>query len=161
MVLFVCLSCYLNVDYLFVRNVLVFNCLIMLDIVISWTYYKENVYFSSWNARQKKNCVFFYDYDEYIWYIIQSMDYSQLQRLRLNLYQKYQKLIKFTKFVENDVNGWKYEWYHLQSPIIRVDNTDFANCLDSSIRKKFYIRDDLKEKYFLKSDFINYVNLNV
>ena len=133
----------------------------MIDIVISWTYYKENVYFSSRNARQKKECVFFYDYDEYFGYIIQHMDYSDLQRLRFDIYKKYQKLIKFTKFIEDDNNWWKFEGYHLQSPIISIDNTDFAELLPVSYRKKYFTYDPVRERYYLKSDFINYVNLHV
>jgi hypothetical protein len=46
--------------------------------------------------------VYFYDYDKYVGYIINSMDYSELQRFRLALYQKYQKLIKFTPLREVD-----------------------------------------------------------
>lgn len=133
----------------------------MLDIVISWTYYKENVRFSSWNARQKKDCVYFYDYDSYIWYIIQNMDLAELQRLRLKIYQKYQKLIKFTKFWELDRDWNKFEWYKLQSPIIRIDTNDFASLLDVQSRKRYFLYDDVKEKYYYKSEFINYVNINV
>ena len=42
-----------------------------------------------------------------------------------------------------------------------LDNTDFAELIpNKDYRKKFYIRDSMREKYFLKSNFINYVNLN-
>lgn len=133
----------------------------MLDIVISWTYYKENVYFSNWNTRQKKECVYFYDYDDFVWYIIQHMDYSELQRFRLKIYQKYQKQIKFTKFIETNKDWWKFEWYHLQSPIIRVDNQDFALLLDYNTRKRYFDYDNVRERYYYKSKFINYVSLNV
>ena len=133
----------------------------MLDIVISWTYYKENVYFSAWNSRQKKECVFFYDYDDFVGYIIQHMDFSELQRFRLKIYQKYQKEIKFTKFIEKN-NQWdKFEWYHLQSPIIRVNENDFACLLDYNTRKRYFDYDNVRERYYYKSKFINYVCLNV
>ena len=133
----------------------------MLRIVISWTYYKENVYFSSRNARQKKECVYFYDYDDYFAYIIQHLDYSDLQKFRLALYKKYQKLIKFTRFVEND-NQWEtFEGYHLESPIIDVSWTDVAELLPIAYRKKYFVYDNVREKYFLRSDFINYVNFHV
>lgn len=133
----------------------------MIRVVISWTYYKENVYFSSRNARQKKECVYFYDYDDYFAYIIQRMDLGDLQRLRLAIYKKYQKLIKFTKFIESDNNWDKFEWYHLESPIIDINTTDFALLLPVAYRKKYFTYDNVREKYFLRSDFINYVNLNV
>ena len=133
----------------------------MIEIVISGTYYKENVYFSSWNARQKKECVYFYDYDDYMWYIIQHLDYSALQRLRLKIYQKYQKQIKFKKFIETNKDWEKFEWYHLESPILRLDNQDIAVLLDYNDRKKYFVYDNVRERYYLKSDFINYVNLHV
>lgn len=133
----------------------------MLYIVIQWTYYKENVRFSSWNARQKKECVYFYDYDEYIGYIIQNMDYSELQRFRLRVYQKYQKQIKFTKFWESDVDWNIFEWYKLQSPIIWIDSSDFALLLDNDTRKRYFVYDTVRERYYYKSKFINYVQLNV
>ena len=133
----------------------------MIRVVISWTYYKENVYFSSRNARQKKECVYFYDYDDYFAYIIHHMDYSDLQKLRLAIYKKYQPLIKFTKFIESD-NAWeKFEGYHLESPIIDINTTEFAWLLPVAYRKKYFTYDNVREKYFLRSDFINYVNLNV
>lgn len=134
----------------------------MLRVVIQGTYYKENHWYSSWNARQKKECVFFYDYDEYVGYIIQHMDYSDLQKLRLNIYNKYHKLIKFTPFWEVNMEWQKFEWLKLESPIIDIDNTDFANLIPNhSVRKNYFTWDSIREKYFLKSKFINYVNLNV
>lgn len=133
----------------------------MLKIVISWTYYKENVYFSSRNARQKKECVYFYDYDEYIQYIIHHMDMWDLQRLRLSIYNKYHDLIKFTKFIESDNNWEKFEWYHLESPIIDITTNEFAALLPNTYRKKYFVFDNVREKYFLKTDFMNYVNFHV
>lgn len=128
----------------------------MLEIVIHWTYYKENVFFSSWNARQKKECVFFYDYDDFVGYIINHLDYSQLQKLRLALYQKYQKMIKFTPFTELNKDWEKFTWYNLQSPIISVDSSDFASVLPRDIRKKYFVWDSVREKFYFRSDFINY-----
>lgn len=130
----------------------------MLQVIIKWTYYKDNHRYSSWNARQKKECVFFYDYDEYIDYILKQLSYSELQRLRLNIYNKYRKLIKYTKFGELDKDWKRFEWLKLESPIIEIDNTDFVELLPSySIRKRFFEFDNIREKYYLRSDFINYI----
>ena len=130
----------------------------MLKVIIHWTYYKENHWYSSWNARQKKDCVYFYDYDEYIDYILKQMDYSEIQRLRLNIYNMYQKLIKFTKFWEVDLDWNRFEWLKLESPLIELDYTDFVELLpSSSIRKRFFEFDNIREKYYLRSDFINYI----
>ena len=135
----------------------------MLRIVIQWNYYKENKgVFDLNSGRWKKEMVYFYDYDNYAWYIIQNMEYSVLQKFRLNIYNHYHKLVKFTSFSEIDNNWNKFEWYKLQSPIIDIDNTDFALLIpDKDYRKRFFMRDNIREKYFLRSDFINYVNLNV
>lgn len=133
----------------------------MLKIIIRWTYYKDNHWFSSWNARQKKESVFFYDYDKYIWYIINHMDYSDLQRLRLRLYNTYKKHIKYSKFWELDKEWNKFEWYKLESPIIEISSEDFFNLLDLKYRKNYCIWDSFRERYFLNSKFINYVNINV
>jgi len=135
----------------------------MLKIVIQWTYYKENKsIFDLDKWRWKKEMVYFYDYDDYSWYIIQNMSYSDLQKLRLNIYNKYHKQIKFTPFNETDNNWNVFEWYKLQSPIIEIDNTDFALLIpNASYRKNYYVRDNVREKYFLKSNFINYVKFNV
>ena len=133
----------------------------MLDIVISWVYYKENVYFSNRNARQKKECVYFYDYDDLVWYIIEHMDYSDLQRFRLSIYQKYQKQVKFTRFIENN-NDWEtFEGWKLESPIIHIDYNTFAELLPYNYRKKYFIYDKVRESYYLKSNFINYVRFHV
>ena len=133
----------------------------MLQVVINWVYYKDNAWFSNFNARQKKECVYFYDYDDYIWYIIQNMDYSDLQRLRLRLFQYLKKHIKYTRFWESDINWNKYEWYKLESPIVEIPSDEFFNMLDYKYKKKYCIWDSFREKYYLKSNFINYVNLNV
>ena len=134
----------------------------MLEIVISWNYYKENVFFSVWNARQKKECVYFYDYDEYIGYIIQHMEFSELQKLRFNIYQKYRDLIKFTPIRECDKDWNIFEGWKLQSPNIRVDTHDFALLIPyKDTRKRYFIWDPVREKYYFKSQFINYVQLNV
>ena len=135
----------------------------MLRIVIQWNYYKENKgIFDLTKGRRKKEMVYFYDYDNLMGYIIQNMEYSDLQKLRLNIYNKYHKLIKFTPFTEMDNNGNKFEWYRLQSPIIEIDNTDFAELIPNAMyRKRYFLWDNIREKYYLKWEFINYVKFNV
>lgn len=133
----------------------------MLKVIIHWIYYKDNHWYSSWNARQKKECVYFYDYDDCIWYIINSMSYSELQKFRLNIYNGFHKSIKFTKFWEVDRNWDRFEWLKLDSDIIDIDNSDCAKLLpNSDLRKKFFEWDSVREKYYLKSNFINYVKFN-
>ena len=53
----------------------------MLKIVISWSYFKNDWFFSSFNARVKKDMVYFYDYDDVIGYILDRLSYWELQKL--------------------------------------------------------------------------------
>lgn len=135
----------------------------MIQIIINWRYYKyKSIFSSSYNWRFKKNCVYFYDYDDLIGFILSSMSESEIWRLKLNIYNSYYKQIKFIKFGECDNNWNVFEWYDLSSEIIEIDNDDFAKLLPSMLlRKKFFNYDPLKEKYYLKWDFINCVKLNV
>ena len=133
----------------------------MIKIIISWTYYKEDSIFS-WFWRLKKQFVNFYDYDKYIEYIINQLSLSKLYKLKINMYNKYHKLVKFTRFTDIDNSGLKFEWYNLLSPIIDIDIDTFAQLLpDHSLRKKYFVWDSIRERYYLKSDFINWINLNV
>ena len=43
----------------------------MLRVVIQGTYYKDSPRYSYWSGRQKKECVYFYEYDDYMGYITQ------------------------------------------------------------------------------------------
>lgn len=130
----------------------------MLKVVINGVYYPESGWFSSYNARQKKSFVYFYDYDDYVGYIINSLTYSELQRLRINIYSFCHKLIKFTKWKESNVNDEVFEFYKVESPIIDIDINDFALLLPShSIRKRFFEWDSIRERYYLKSNFIQFI----
>lgn len=135
----------------------------MLKIVIQWNYYKQEKSIRDfWKWRWKKNMVYFYDYDDIIGYIIKNMDYSDLQKLRLNIYNSYHKLVKFTPFSEMDKNWNKFEWYRLQSPIIEISYDDFALLIPNrDYRKRFFLWDNIREKYYLSTKFINYIKLNV
>lgn len=133
----------------------------MFKVIIHWVYYKDGWWFASFNARVKKNCVFFYDYDNYVGCILNHLSESALDRLRLNIFKKYHYLIKFTKFWECDNNDNYFQGYKIDSPIFDVSMNDLACMLDVSDRKKYFDWDDVKEKYYLKGGFINYVNLNV
>ena len=134
----------------------------MIQIVIQWRKYNDKSIFCLDKARRKKEMVWFVDRDEYSDYVINNMEYSDLQKLRLNIYNKYYKQVKFTPFSETDNNWNVFTWYDLKSPIIEIDNTDFAKLIPNrDYRKRFYMWDSIREKYFFKSEFINYVKLNV
>lgn len=133
----------------------------MLKIIISWTYYKEDRIFS-WFGRMKKNYVNFYDYDKYVEYILNQLSYSELWKLRVNIYNHLKKYVNFTRFIECDNSWLKFEWYNLLSPVINMDMDTFAQLLPNyTIRRKYFDWDNVKEKYYLKGAFINWINLNV
>jgi hypothetical protein len=134
----------------------------MFQIIIKWKYYKDKSWFCLDKARRKKEMVWFVYRDKYSDYIINHMSYSDLQKLRLNIYNKYYKEVKFTPFSESDINGNVFTWYDVESPIIEIDNTDLAKLIpNKDYRKRFYSWDSVREKYYFTSEFINYVNLNV
>jgi len=130
------------------------------QIIIKGRKYKEKNIFTLDKARWKKEMVWFVDRDKYSDYVCTHMDYSDLQKLRLNIYNKYYKFVKFTPFKEVDKNWNVFEGWDLTSPIIDIDNTDFAKLLpNKDYRKRFYLWDSLREKYFFSSKFINFINL--
>ena len=133
----------------------------MLEIVVNWTYYKgKEKLFTDSMWKFKKTSVYFYDYDGYIDYILSQMELWDIEKLKINLYNKYHKQIKFSPFSEYDVNNWLFEWLKVSSPIIKVDYTDFVSCLPrKDIIKKFFEWDSVRERYYLKSDYVNYINM--
>lgn len=132
----------------------------MFQIVISGRWFKNDWYFKRFNSRVKKTFVWFYDYDEVVWFIINHLSSSELEKLRLNIYQKYHYQIKFTNFCWYDINWGFYEWIELNSPIIDISYSEFAELLPSQkLKKQYFMYDDIREKYVIDSQFINYVKL--
>lgn len=104
--------------------------------------------------------VFFYDYDDVVKFMIDKLSYSELWRLRINIYNYCHDSIKFTSFWEVDLNWNKYEWYNIDSPVILLSYDEFAKLYpNSSLKNKFYIWDKIKERFVLRSSFIDYVKL--
>lgn len=134
----------------------------MLQVIIKGRKYDEKFSFCLEKWRWKKEMVWFVYRDKYTDYVINNMSYSDLQKLRLNIYNKYYKEVKFKRFSEVDNNWSSFTWYDLESPIIEIDNTDLAKLIPNrDYRKRFYMWDSIREKYYFTSRFINYVNLNV
>lgn len=132
----------------------------MFQIVISGRWFKSDWYFKRFNSRVKKTFVWFYDYDEVVWFIINHLSSSELEKLRLNIYQKYHNQIQFTNFCWYDNNWGFYEWIELNSPIIDISYSEFAELLPSQkLKKQYFTYDDIREKYIIDSQFINYVKL--
>lgn len=108
-------------------------------------------------SRDKLEWVWFYDYSKLIGEMLSEMEYSQIQRLRLNIYQLYKHYILFTRcsWIENSIE-WNFvvDWYKVSSWIFKLPLSQFASILPNKIRKKYFNYDRFYEKYMLKTDFI-------
>lgn len=109
------------------------------------------------NARGKINSVWFYDYDLFFEKVLQGMSIGDINRFKLNLFEWYKSqlsCIKVSQFVNGDVK----DWYSIISCDFNVPSNAIARCVPSrSIRDKFFEYDCLREKYYVKSDFIFYL----
>lgn len=114
----------------------------------------------SLNSRDKLDWVWFYDYSRLIWEMLSEMEYSQIQKLRLEIFKKYKHYINYTSFarIENGIE-WSItrDWYKVSSGIFKIPLSVFAEMLPRRIRLKYFNYDRFYEKYMLKTDFIYYL----
>lgn len=133
----------------------------MLEVVINWVYYDWQDWwrfnFNKW--RWKKSSVYFYDYSDEIWYIINHLNYSELEKLRLSIYNYLHDWVKFERFWEENINWELFTGYKISTWVFSIDDSDFACMLPKIIRRKYFKWDNIKEKYILDWDFINYIRL--
>lgn len=112
------------------------------------------------NSRDKLDWVWFYDYSKLIGEILSEMEYSQIQRLRLSIYNEYKHYINFTRcsWVENWIDWSLFiDWYKVSSWIFKIPVSKFAIMLPRKIRNKYFNYDRFYEKYIFKTDFIYYL----
>lgn len=111
-------------------------------------------------SRDKLEWVWFYDYSKLIGDMLSEMDYSQIQKLRLEIFKLYKHYINYTSFsrIENAVD-WTIirDWYKVSSWIFKIPVSVFATILPRRIRVKYFNYDKFYEKYLLKTDFIYYL----
>ena len=112
------------------------------------------------NSRDKLEWVWFYDYSKLIGEMLSEMEYSEIQRLRLEIYKNYKHYINFTScaWLENSIQ-WNcvFNWYKVSSWIFKIPLSQFATMLPRKIRNKYFNYDRFYEKYMLKTDFIYYL----
>ena len=109
------------------------------------------------NARWKIDSVWFYDYDIFFDKVLQGMNYHEINKFRLNLFEWYKHHLSCVK-VSQFINGEVIDWYSIVSQDFNVSSHVIASCIPSrKIRDKYFEYDCLREKYYVKTDFIFYL----
>lgn len=109
------------------------------------------------NARWKIDSVRFYDYDLFFEKVLQGMTYNDINKFKLNLFEWYKSQLSHV-CVSQFVNGNIIDWYSIVSKDFEVPSHVIACCIPSrKIRDKFFEYDCIREKYYVKTDFIFYL----
>jgi len=113
----------------------------------------------SWkmSTREKINSVWFYDYDLFFDKVLQGMDYNDINKFKLNLFEWYKYNLSCVR-VSQFNNGIVTDWYSIVSSEFKVPSNVIACCIPSrKLREKYFEYDCLREKYYVKTDFIFYL----
>lgn len=109
-------------------------------------------------ARWKIDSVWFNDYDLFFEKVLQGMDWSDINKFKLNLFEWYKHHLSCVN-VSQIINGDCYNWYSIISQDFNVPSHVIAMCIPSrKIRDKFFEYDCLRERYYVKTDFIFYLD---
>ena len=123
-----------------------------LTITIFNPFFEEKL---SW--RWKIDSVWFYDYDLFFDKVLQGMSYSDINKFKLNLFEWYKynlSCIRVSQFINDTVK----DWYSIISQDFNVPSHVIACCIPSrKLRDKYFEYDCLREKYYVKTDFIFYL----
>lgn len=108
-------------------------------------------------ARWKIDSVWFYDYDILFSKILQDMDYSDINKFKLNIFEHFKhdlSCVRVSQFVDGEI----FDWYSIISQDFNVTSNVIALSIPSrKIRDKYFEYDVVKEKYYVKTDFIFYL----
>lgn len=123
-----------------------------LTIIIFNPFFEEKL---SW--RWKIDSVWFYDYSLFFDKVLQGMSYSDINKFKLNLFEWYKhnlSCIRVSQFINDTVK----DWYSIISQDFNVPSHVIACCIPSrKLRDKYFEYDCLREKYYVKTDFIFYL----
>jgi hypothetical protein len=109
------------------------------------------------NSRWKIDSVRFADYDVLFWKILSCLTYSEIQKLRFNLFEWYKYQLSCLN-VSQFINGDVLEWYSIVSQDFNVPSHVIACCIPSrKIRDQYFEYDCIKEKYHVKSNFLFHI----
>ena len=110
------------------------------------------------NARWKVDSVWFNDYDLFFEKVLQGMDWKDINKFKLNLFEWYKHKLSCVR-VSQIINGSLFDWYSIISQNFDVPSHVIASCIPSRrVRDKYFLYDCLREKYYVKTDFIFYLN---
>ena len=108
-------------------------------------------------ARWKIDSVWFYDYSWFFDKVLQGLSYQEINRMRLNLFEWYKHQLSCVS-VSQFINGDVLNWYSIVSQDFKVPSHIIACCIPNrKIRDKYFEYDCLREKYYIKPDFISYL----
>lgn len=110
-------------------------------------------------AKWKINSVWFYDYDVFFDKILDDLSFNDIQRMKLNLFEWYKWELSIVRC--SQVINWEcYDWYSIPNCQFNVPNDVLARCIWSrSVRDRYFDYDCLREKYYIKADFISYLKI--
>ena len=109
------------------------------------------------NARSKIDSVWFYDYSVLFDKILQGMNYHDINKFRLNLFEWYKTQLSCVR-VSQYINGDVIDWYSIISQDFNVPSNVIACCIPSrKLRDQYFEYDCMREKYYIKPDFIYYL----
>lgn len=114
---------------------------------------------SNWKmtSRDKINSVWFYDYDYFFEKLINEMDLNDINKFKLNIFNCFKQYLSCLKTTQI-VNGSILEGYSIPSVEFNIPWDCIACCVPSrKIRDKYFEYDCLREKYYIKPSFINYL----
>ena len=107
------------------------------------------------DTRWKINSVWFDDYDFLMEKILHDMDISDINKFRLNLFNRYRDDLWYCKVCKFE--DWQtIDWYMIPTYTFGVTSNVIALCIPSrKIRNTYFEYDWFRERYYLKSDFIS------
>lgn len=109
------------------------------------------------NARSKIDSVWFADYSLFFDKVLQGMNYNDLNKFRLNLFEWYKSLLSCVR-VSQFINGDVQNWYSIISQDFNIPSDVIARCIPSrKLRDQYFEYDCIREKYYVKTDFIFYL----
>lgn len=109
------------------------------------------------DARWKFDSVWFNEYSLFFEKIIQDMNWTEINKFKLNLFNWYKHHLSCVK-VSQIINGSVVDWYSIVSENFNVPSHVIACCIPNrKIRDKYFEYDCLREKYYIKTDFIFYL----
>ena len=115
--------------------------------------------FFTWklNVRWKIDSVWFEDYDYFFEKILSDLTISEINKMKFNLFESCKYSIEWIKCCQ--IVDWDcVDWFIISESSFDIPSDLIARCIPSRwIRDKYFDYDCMREKYYVKSDFIYYL----